>query len=430
MDATQNSGGTSTAPTPGDAIRLAVVGHVDHGKSTLIGRLLHDTGSLPAGAMDKARAAAGGNPDLAFAFLTDHFAEERDQARTIDTTHVFFRHAGRHYVLIDNPGHAEFLPNLFGGASRADAALLVIDAARGVEYQAVAHGHLLGLLGVRQAIPVLNKMDAVAWSAATFADRAARAARLLAAAGLHALPAVPVCALQGENLARPSARMPWHRGPTLLTAIQNVSAPPAPRDRPMRFAVQGLLPSDKGEVYLGRVEDGTLRAGEKVRVMPENSENRVLSIETFGGSRPTAEAGESVAVTLAHPLPRPRGTTLSDAANPPLASRTLGGRLFWMDTRPLTRGEFVRLSIATQDLAARVEALSDCFAAAAPEAVVREADRLAYGEIARITLSVTEHTAVYEPGSHGNALGRFALTRGGNVAGAGTVSDQACTMPE
>jgi len=412
-----------TQPSSAPPVRLVIVGHVDHGKSTLIGRLLYDTDSVPKEILDRVREAGREGEGLQFEFITDHLAEERRDAKTIDTTQVFFQGGGRHYVIIDTPGHAEFIRNMFTGASRADAALVVIDAAEGVRRQTLAHCNVLGLLGIRCVVPMVNKMDKVGYSRERFDEVAGAVEASLKELGIEPRPAVPLSALRGDNVVERSARMPWYTGPALLEALAALPAPAGPAEQPMRFAVQGAFDVEGRRIYLGRVEAGTLRAPQVVRLMPGETENTVETIEVFGGARASARAGESIGVALVRPLERARGVILCDPAVPPAHATELTGRLFWLSGEPLRLGESLEVRVVTQEAGARVERIGQSFHSSAPERVRPEAESLAYGEIGLVDL-VMDSPLVYEPFSRGNALGTFVLAREGNVVGAGTFPEQ------
>ena len=411
-----------TQPGSAPPVRLVIAGHVDHGKSTLIGRLLYDTDSVPEGILDRVREASREGEDLQFEFITDHLAEERRDAKTIDTTQVFFRSGGRHYVIIDTPGHAEFIKNMFTGASRADAALVVVDAAEGVRKQTLAHCNVLGLLGIRYVVPMVNKMDKVDYSREQFDQAAGAVEARLKKLGIEPQPAVPLSALRGDNIVERSAQMPWYSGPALLEALAGIPDPASPAEQPMRFAVQGAFDVAGRQMYLGRVEAGTLRAPQAVRLMPGETENTVEVIEVFGGGRASARAGESIGIALAQPIEHARGVILCDPTTPPAHSTELTGRLFWLSDEPLRLGESLEVRIVTQEIGAQIERIGQSFHSSAPERVRPEAESLAYGEIGLVDLAM-DSPLVYEPFSRDNALGTFVLAREGNVVGAGTLPE-------
>src|ERR1700758_2379856 len=223
----QRSTSNAQRPTPDieGKLRVVFVGHVDHGKSTLIGRILHDTGSLPEGKIEEIKkACAAEGMEFEFAFLLDALLEEQKQNVTIDTTEIPFRTARRKYVIIDAPGHKEFLKNMITGASRADAAILVIAANEGVRAQSRRHAYLLGLLGIKQLVVVVNKMDLADFSQKKFEQILSDYQKFLKELGLQARVFVPASAKNGDNVAQPSANMKWHKGPTVLEALDLLEA--------------------------------------------------------------------------------------------------------------------------------------------------------------------------------------------------------------
>src|SRR5467141_4398526 len=225
-----------SAATP---LKIVFVGHVDHGKSTLIGRILHDTGSLPEGKIDEIRkACAAEGMEFEFAFLLDALLEEQKQNVTIDTTQIPFRTARRRYAIIDAPGHKEFLKNMITGASSADAAILVIGANEGVREQSRRHAYLLNLLGIKQIIVVVNKMDLMDFSEARFHEIESEYRKFLAELGLEARAFIPASARQGENVARATMKMKWYCGASVLEALDLLEPEKRDVDLPLRFCVQ------------------------------------------------------------------------------------------------------------------------------------------------------------------------------------------------
>src|SRR5712672_3184186 len=238
-------------------VRIVIVGHVDHGKSTLIGRLLAETGSLPDGKLDQLRAVSA-RRGMAFewSFLLDALQTERDQGITIDTSQIRLRTAARDIVLIDAPGHAEFLRNMITGAARADAAVLIVDATEGVRDQTRRHGYLLHLLGVRQVMVVINKMDRVGFNAGKFREIESEIAAHLAGLGLTPTAIIPISARNGDGVARHTPATAWHEGPTVLEALDAFLPARAPADLALRFPVQAIYKFDDRRIIAGRVESG------------------------------------------------------------------------------------------------------------------------------------------------------------------------------
>src|SRR5262252_5230116 len=226
-------------------LRVVFVGHVDHGKSTLIGRILHDTGSLPESKVEEIKkACAAEGMEFEFAFLLDALLEEQKQNVTIDTTEIPFRTARRRYAIIDAPGHKEFLKNMITGASRADAAVLVIGADEGVREQSRRHAYLLSLLGIKQIIVVVNKMDLVNYSEGRFNEIEQEYRKFLRELGLNARTFIPASAKEGENVARASMKMKWYCAASVLEALDFLEAQKRDVDLPLRFCVQDVYRFD------------------------------------------------------------------------------------------------------------------------------------------------------------------------------------------
>src|SRR3989440_2986043 len=222
-------------------LKVVFVGHVDHGKSTLIGRILHDTGSLPEGKIEEIKKACAAEAmEFEFAFLLDALLEEQKQNVTIDTTEIPFRTARRRYAIIDAPGHKEFLKNMITGASRADAAILVIGADEGVREQSRRHGYLLSMLGIRNLIVVVNKMDLVGYSEKRFREIEQEYRKFLQELGLEARTFIPASARDGENVGRSSTKMKWYSAANVLEALDLLEPHKPDTDLPLRFCVQDV----------------------------------------------------------------------------------------------------------------------------------------------------------------------------------------------
>src|SRR5262245_519851 len=240
-------------------VRIVIVGHVDHGKSTLVGRLLHETGSLPEGKLEmlKAVSARRGMP-FEWSFLLDSLQAERDQGITIDTTQIRFRTNSRDVVLIDAPGHAEFLRNMITGASQADGAVLIIDALEGVRDQTRRHGYLLHLLGIKQVVVVVNKMDRIDFGAERFKEISAEVSAHLKGLGLVPRAIIPTSARDGDGVAIHTSRIGWYLGPTVIEALDALEPARPLQSLPLRFPVQAIYKFDDRRIIAGRVESGNL----------------------------------------------------------------------------------------------------------------------------------------------------------------------------
>ena len=260
-------------------MNIVIVGHVDHGKSTVIGRLLADTGSLPEGRLEQIKELCRRNSKpFEYAFLLDALKDERSQGITIDTARCFFNTDKRKYIVIDAPGHIEFLKNMITGASRADAALLVIDAAEGVQENSRRHGYMLSMLGIRQVCVLINKMDLVNYDRTVFEQVKKEYGEFLAQIGITPEGYIPVSGMQGDNIALRSdalsgkQNMPWYDGPTVLDTLDQFAATAPPLSLPFRMPVQDVYKftakGDDRRIIAGTVETGKLSEGDELVFFP------------------------------------------------------------------------------------------------------------------------------------------------------------------
>ncbi|WP_332116341.1 adenylyl-sulfate kinase [Azorhizobium caulinodans] len=339
----------SPTPVERELLRIVIVGHVDHGKSTLVGRILHETGALPDGKLEmiKAVSARRGMP-FEWSFLLDALQTERDQGITVDTTQIRFATEKRDYLLIDAPGHVEFLRNMITGAAQADAAVLLIDAAEGVREQTRRHAFLLHLLGLKQVIVAVNKMDRVGYDRAVFAKIEADVAAYLDGFGLHPAFVVPLSAREGGFVKERAAGAEWYAGPTILEGLDQLSAPLGLGDLPLRFPVQAVYKFDERRIIAGRIESGHLAVGDELTFEPSGATARIRSLEAWPGPAPTtATAGQSIGVTLDKDIFVARGDVAAHGNLRPRAARRLTARVFWLADAPLKAGTAVTVRLAT-----------------------------------------------------------------------------------
>jgi len=400
---------------------VVIVGHVDHGKSTLVGRLFHDTGALPDGKLEAIRTMCErrGMP-FEWAFLMDAFQSERDQGITIDTAQIWLRSELRDYVIIDAPGHREFIKNMITGASSADAALLMIDASHGIQQQSRLHGFLINLLGIKQVAVVVNKMDLVGFSAGHYEDIRAAYARYLAGLGAKADYVVPVSARDGDNLVRRSARMPWYEGPTLMEALDSFRAAPRPVDMPLRLPVQDIYKFDQRRIVVGRIESGKVAVGDRLLFSPSNKIARVATIEGWNRTAPALQAlaGESVGLTLDEQIFIERGEVASQPENPPVLTSVFRGRIIWLGRGNLRRDAEYRLKLCTLDVPVTVQAVERVYDT--EDLSIHEASEVGRHGVADVILRSRAVIALDEAQSVAST-GRFVLTDGHNIVAGGLV---------
>src|SRR6266568_6455758 len=403
-------------------LRIVFVGHVDHGKSTLIGRILSDTNSLPEGKLEQVqRACAAENMEFEFAFLLDALLEEQEQNVTIDTTQIPFRTARRRYAIIDAPGHKEFLKNMITGASSADAAILVIAASEGVREQSRRHAYLLGLLGIKQVIVVVNKMDLVDFSETRFHEIESEYRKFLVDLGLEARAFIPASARQGENVARATMKMKWYCGASVLEALDLLEPRASDVDLPLRFCIQDVYRFDERRIIAGRIETGTLRVGDQLVFSPANKSSVVATIERWNASlNGPAVAGDSIGVTLSEQIFVERGYVASRENETPIETNRFHADLFWIVREPLRVGHFYDLRVATQDVKCQIVSIEQIMDSSTLEMKSDGREQLERNEIGRLTIQ-TRGPLVIDNHDHIPNLGRFVIVDDGRIRGGGTI---------
>jgi bifunctional enzyme CysN/CysC len=404
--------------------RIVIVGHVDHGKSTLIGRLLAETGSLPDGKLDQLKAvSARRGMRFEWSFLLDALQSERDQGITIDTSQIRFRTPSRDIVLIDAPGHAEFMRNMVTGASQADAALLLVDAAEGMRDQTRRHARLLHLLGVRQLVVVVNKMDRVGYDPARFAALEQEILAYLAPLGLVPAAVIPVSARQGDGVVARTPAIAWYHGPTVVDALDHF-APARPASAlPLRLPVQAIYRFDDRRIIAGRIESGRIAVGDEIVVAPSGRTARVRSIEAWPVADQrraprAAAAGRSIGITLDEDLFVARGDVLCAADARAVAARQVTARIFWLHDAPLALGAAVTLRIAAAQANGVVTAIRDVTDPGAPSA--EAAAVVAQNHIAEVEVALSAPIAA-DTHALNPRTGRIVLGFAGRIAGGGLV---------
>jgi bifunctional enzyme CysN/CysC len=413
---------------PPRRLNIAIVGHVDHGKSTIVGRLLADTGTLPEGKLEQVRAHCARNAKpFEYAFLVDALKEEQGQGITIDSARVFFRTARRHYILIDAPGHLEFLKNMVTGAARAEAALLVVDAREGMQDNTRRHARLLPLLGVRHIAVLINKIDLVDYAAAVAHRLEAEVREFLKSIGVAAGPAIPVSGMEGDNLVHSSPRTPWYSGPSLVEYLDGLSELAEPTEQPIRMPVQAVYKftaeRDERRIVAGGVASGRLRRGDEVVFYPSGKRSRVHTLEAFNAAPPSeAVAGAPAGFTLTDQIYVARGEVAcrGDEPRPVIAAR-LRVSLFWLSTAPFVSGRSYRLKLGTAAVGAeleRVERLVDAAELGARE----ETSSVGRNEVADCILSLHRPVAVDLEGGV-PATNRFVIVDEWQIRGGGIIRE-------
>ncbi|TMK52451.1 MAG: adenylyl-sulfate kinase [Alphaproteobacteria bacterium] len=402
-------------------VRIVIVGHVDHGKSTLVGRLLHETKRLPEGKLEmlKAVSARRGMP-FEWSFLLDALQTERDQGITIDTTQIRFRTGSRDIVLIDAPGHAEFLRNMITGASQADGAVLIIDALEGVRDQTRRHGYLLHLLGVKQVAVVVNKMDRVDFSADRFNEISDEISAHLTDLGMTPTAVIPISARDGDGVAERTPRTRWYQGPTVVEALDALEPARPLEALALRLPVQAIYKFDDRRIVAGRIESGHLAAGDEIVIMPAGKIAKIKTVESWPLTPVQGKqgAGRSVGITLDRELFVERGDVISHAGSSPRDTRRLRARIFWLHDKPLANGEQILVRLGTRESRATVVRIEKAVDPGELSSIENES--IAKNHVGEIDISLAQPIAA-DSYSDNPRTGRLVIEVAGRIAGGGLV---------
>ena len=412
-------------PPTSSKLKIVIVGHVDHGKSTLIGRLFHDTNSLPEGKLEQIRKASEAEGmEFEFAFLLDALLEEQEQNITIDTTQLPFRTKLREYVIVDAPGHKEFLKNMITGASSADAAILLIDANEGIQEQSKRHAYLLSLLGIKQVVVAVNKMDLVEFSQKTFETVRTDYTVFLEKLGVTPRFFIPISAKLGHNITKASAEMAWFDGPAILEALDLFAMPASPEGLPLRLILQDVYRFDERRILAGRIEAGTLAVGDELVFWPDRKRSRVKSFEAWGAATPPQKAlvGESVAITLEEQIFVERGQIGSHAGVGPAEGREIHASLFWLSNDALAINQAFTLKLGTQSVEARIVEIQRVLDSSTLEPLPGQRVALQKNEVADVRIRARRPIA-FDRRDRISETGRFVILHGKRIGGGGIVRE-------
>lgn len=330
-------------------IKLIVVGHVDHGKSTLIGKLLYELGQISEDKVSEIKKSClSRSVSFEWAFLLDSLKLERDQGVTVDTTQIFFRTKKRHYVFIDTPGHKEFLKNMITGATQAEIALLMIDVTEGIRDQTKKHVYLLRLIGMKKVIILINKMDAVDYKQKRFFEVKKKIENYLNDIDIFPVDILPISAKRGANITE-NDKIKWFKGNTVASVLDKVESDEKNQNSLLRFPVQDVYRIGKKRIIVGRIESGFIKEGDKILISPSNMESEINSIEIW--PRKMKEkyfAGECVGITFKDQLFVEKGNIISKKRNPPMVLQTFRSKIFWFSKEPLSLNKNYQLKINTR----------------------------------------------------------------------------------
>jgi len=406
-----------------ESLNFVIVGHVDHGKSTLIGRLLYDTDSLPSDRLESLKAETpDANGKTEFAHLLDHLEEERLQGVTIDTTQVFFSTRKRRYVIIDAPGHVEFVKNMITGASQAEAAILIIDAKEGVKEQTKRHAYILSLLGLVQVIVVVNKMDLIDYSEDRFLQLRDEINTFLNSISIEPLYFLPVSAKEGDNVAKASANIPWYKGRTLTESLDLLNTKTFRDNKPFIFPVQDIYKIGDKRIATGRIEAGKITPGSQVAVLPSGENTSVKSIEKFMDEPKDASWGESIGLVTKDPVFMERGDILSHPDEIPRFTDTFKANIFWMAKRPFGKELKLTLRLSTQETKVRDISVKRRIDSSTLSFIDGEPGILKNLEVGEVTVRTKRPVAISDF-KEIEELGRFILESEGDTVAGGIIKD-------
>lgn len=392
-------------------LRFLTCGSVDDGKSTLIGRLLYDSkmifeDQLAALEADSKRVGTQGG-DIDFALLVDGLAAEREQGITIDVAYRFFSTEKRKFIVADTPGHEQYTRNMVTGASTADAAIILIDARKGVLTQTRRHSYLVSLLGIRHVVLAINKMDLVGWSKEAFDTILAEYHDFAAQIGIKQFTAIPMSALKGDNITEPSVNTPWYEGPPLMRWLEEAPVEDDLQGKPFRMPVQWVnRPNLDFRGFSGQVASGVVRPGDRIKALPSGRESTVERIVTFRGDLPEAVAGQSVTITLKDEIDISRGDVISVAGQPPEVADQFETTIVWFDEEALLPGRPYLMKLGARMVTAQVTEPKHKVNVNTLEKLA--ATRLELNEIGVCNLSLSAPIA-FDPYAENKDLGGFIL---------------------
>ena len=411
-------------------LNLIFIGHVDHGKSTLVGRLMYDMGVVKPQELEKMKkeAEALGKSTFEFAFFLDTTMEERKRGVTIDLSHIRFETDKYYFTIIDAPGHRDFVKNMITGTSQADAAVLVVAVKEGVQPQTREHAFLSRIMGIKQMIVAINKMDTVNYDEAAYKKTKEEVEKLLKGIGYDTskIAFVPISALNGDNVKQKSDKMPWYNGPTIVEAINNLNPPEPLTNFPLRVPIQDVYSiTGIGTVPVGRVETGVLKVGDKVTFEPAGVSGEVKSIEMHHESLQEAKPGDNIGFNVRGVTKDQvkRGDVVGPADNPPTVAKEFTAQVIILShPTAISKGYTPVIHAHTTQVACKFKELKQKLDPRTGQVIQENPDFLKTGDAAIVVLEPTK-PMVIEPKSKNPKLSSFAIRDMGQTIGAGFVID-------
>ncbi len=392
-------------------MKIVIVGHVDHGKSSLIGRLLFETESLPPEKMEEIKRISNElGKKMEFSFIIDNLKEERDKGITIDTAQTFFKSDKRNYVIIDAPGHKIFIKNMMTGASQADTSVLIIDAYEGLREQTKRHAFILSMMNLKRNIVVINKMDMVEYKEEVFNKIKSEINDFMDNVDIEPMFIIPISAREGDNISKLSSNMKWYNGYTFLEALDALPIEIGIEGKPLRFPVQDVYNINGKKIIVGRIESGSLKTNDKVIIMPDKKEMVIKSIEEFGKVKNNAIVGESIGITLDDDFSIKRGDIICTPDNISPYTTLIKCNIFWMSQIPFSIDDKLIFRCTTQSVPCKIKRIIERTNSSTLELIERNAKILNDTEVGKIELE-TETPVSVELFSDIPELGRFILEK-------------------
>ncbi|MCX6179695.1 MAG: GTP-binding protein [Chlorobiales bacterium] len=407
-------------------MNIVIVGHVDHGKSTVIGRLLADTGTLPKGKLESVKENCRRNSKpFEYAFLLDALKDEQSQGITIDMARCFFKTAARDYIIIDAPGHIEFLKNMITGASRAESALLVIDVDEGIKENSKRHGQMVSMLGVKQVTVLVNKMDLVDFSEEIFEKLKADYSEFLAQIKVKPVSFIPVSAREGDNIASLSERMPWYKGATVLEQLDGFTSDKQLQDKPFRFPVQDIYKftrqNDDRRIVAGTVAAGSVSVGDEVLFLPSGKQSAIQSVESFNTTpKQIASTGEALGFTLTTQIYIRPGELMVKPSEPlPEVGTRFRVNIFWVGRAPMIMQKEYKLKIGSARASVKLAEICNTLDAS-DLSYSKNKHQLDCRDVGECILE-TSRPIAFDPAAASENTGRFVIVDNYEIAGGGIV---------
>ena len=410
-----------------EKMNIVIVGHVDHGKSTVIGRLLADTNSLPDGKLEQVKTYCKNNSrPFEYAFLLDVLKDEQAQGITIDSSRCFFKSKKRDYIIIDAPGHIEFLKNMISGAARAEAALLVIDAKEGIQENSKRHGYMLSMLGIKQVTIIVNKMDLVEYKEQVFNNIKRDYTEFLKQINIQPKDFVPVSALNGDNIVNNNGKLTWFEGKNILESLDAFEKEKSLEDKPFRMYVQDVYKftakGDARRIIVGKIESGNIKVGERVIFLPSRKTSKIKSIESFNTNpKQSIGAGYSIGFTLTEQIYINRGEMMcKEDESMPSVSSLIKTNIFWMGKDMMRLDRWYKLKIGSFEIPVKLNKIINVLDASNLSDLHKNS--IARHEVAKCVLECKAPIA-FDLFANMQATGRFVIVDEYDIAGGGIIYD-------